>query len=212
MKTTTYLATVLALIIQVMVKGQTPNHQSAASSGKILHDISAKKVSAEQNASPLTELIVLQRQSDSLMTLSLQLREESKTLSESAKKEVLAESYKLYKQSEVMQLRLSRASEKIMKEQFNTNVTGYNALLELSFASEAALSKAILLFSEAQRAMRLAEELREEANALPVISQTLGSMNNAEEKEWIAVKKSGEAINLLRTASVSPLQQGIAVK
>lgn len=207
---TKFFTTALALILGMMIMTGQNTGTSVSSTGKILHDIFALSAETKDPASPAS-LASLQKEAETLMQKAVMIRREATHSID--KKKLLNEAYALYKQSEAKQIELSKATEKIMKEQFNSNVERFNALLQSGNANGATIEYALDLFDQAKRAMRLAGEMREEANALPNISQTLGSMNNAEEKEWIAVQRSGEALNIAGSNNIAkPRTESIAVK
>lgn len=57
------------------------------------------------------------------------------------------------------------------------------------------------LIFDSEKIIRLAKEMREEANAQPSLAAKLGTYGNAEEQEALALSKQVEALQLLEKAT-----------
>lgn len=182
MKTTTYLSTVLALTIQVMVYGQTSGNRTH----KVRMDIMGmQKPAAAMPAclSPeMPELSVLMEQTNSLAMTAQKLKEEAKK----------AEEQLLLKQIEVSTLIAGFHYKK-----FDENRLAIAPLLVQLQEGTYLFTKANGLNSQACYFIKTARELREEANAQLTNEARYGNMTNAEVYEKLALDKQDEVITLL---------------
>ena len=183
MKTLTYLTTLLALSIQVMVNGQTQGNQTHV----IRVDIMGAKEPVKMNYS------------NSNITISItkynQLLEQANSLKINAKK-LKDEALTIEIQSLVKQIEASEMSAKISIQKFEHN----RALISNVFTkipnNAITFIKAQSSNTEAERFMKIAKEMREEANAQFTIQSKIGNMSNAEETEALALDKQTEVLNL----------------
>lgn len=214
MKTRIYLSTLLALIIQVMVNGQTQGNQASGNDnfGMVLryHDEGTKKQFMDGKEIIRDKVVVatvpsaktsgqtLKQQAEDLTIKSKNLREAAQKSSGLTKTELIEESNALYKQAELMFITALELSGVQHKETYNLNKAGLNQLLEKTNASAIAGKQAQCLISDAEMNMRLANEMREEANAMPTSAGKLGSLSNADEKETLALGEQNQALNILK--------------
>jgi hypothetical protein len=195
MKTLTYLPTLLALTIQVMVSGQTQDGQAR----KIRVDIMGPKEPVKMNYTnsnitiSMEEYTQLLEQVNSLKINAKKLRDEA----------IHVEIQSLYKQIEA-----SEISAKISLQTFETNRIIILDLFTRIPKNNTSYTKAQGSYSESERFMKLAKEIREEANAQLTVQAKYGDMTNAEEKEALALNKQEEALDLLK-AQASQLTENV---
>ncbi|HWY10842.1 MAG TPA: hypothetical protein VN026_05945 [Bacteroidia bacterium] len=219
MKTKIYLSTLLALTIQVMVNGQTQGNQASQNKlGVILrhNTFGVNKIEAAQpkivvtkdNVIVKTVLIAnsspslpptLKQQTDDLVLKSNVLREAAQKTNGMTKKELMAEANELYVQAETMLINALEVSGQKNNETYTLNKANINQLLGIVNISAYAGKEAQSLISDASMNIRLATEMREEANAMPTIESKLGSMSNADEKEVLALGDQNQVIHILKT-------------
>lgn len=183
MKTLTYLPTLLALTIQVMVIGQTQGNQAR----KIRVDIMGPKEPVKMNYS------------NSNVTISIkeyeQLLEQAKQLKIDASK-LREEAVSVETQSIIKQIEASEISGKISLQKFEHNkIIILDAFTRVP-KNNTTYTKAHISYTESERFMKMASEMREEANAQLTIQAKYGDMTNAEEKEALALSKQEEVLNL----------------
>lgn len=171
MKTTFTFA--LALTIQVMANGQTPGNQNHM----ILMELSPKSIETEQAQTITVD----------------QLRHEEQQL----KDEISATQKKLLQK----QVAVSRIRSYMAYEVFASN-----NLLIADLAANPSLKTTIIETSSglnclAAQEMKLAKEIREEADAQSTPEAQLAELSNAEEKELLALTKQQEAIRLLKSGA-----------
>ncbi len=214
MKTRIYISALLALTIQVMVNGQTPGNQASKNDNfgmtlkyndegikKPLMDgkeIIQDKVVIATVPSAKTSGQTLKQQADDLSIKSKSLRAAAQKSSGLTKTELIEESNALYKQAEMMFITALELSGVKNKEAYALNKTSLNQLLEKTNISAIAGKQAHSLIADAEMNMRLANEMREEANAMPTTAAKLGSLSNADEKETLALGEQNEALHILK--------------
>jgi len=169
MKTTAYTLTLLALTIQVMVNGQTQDNQTL----KIRIDIAgARSSSAEElktTASSMTDqnLENILKEADDLKDAEQKLKAEVTSIQQKF----------IFKQIEISQLKV-----KLTYEKFDLNKTTINGLLKKPEYKPSVIQKTEALTTEAEDALKMAKEIREEANAQFTPEARLAEMSNAEKK------------------------------
>lgn len=225
MKTQIYLTTLLALIIQVMVNGQTPGSQIQNSRARFLPTLGPSKaqtqmrlaekeqaitVSAPQvtngspqnnvyyNSSSYKELIV---QAEELLSDAKILRNEAENNTGPESENYMKQANILFKQAEANQIKAAEIAGKSNREKYKTNNENLNAILAISKADDYITDKVKELMFEASQYVRFGQEMREEAYAMPTSASKLGSLVNAEEKEALALKNQAKAIETLKSAN-----------
>lgn len=183
MKTLTYLTTLLALTIQVMVNGQTQGNQTR----KIRVDIMGPKEPIKMNyvnsniTLSVTEYNKLVEQANVLKINAKQLRDEALSIEQ---------------QSLVKQIEASELSAQISYTKFEKNremiINVFPRIPKNSIYSNAYHS-----YTESEHFMKMAKEMREEGNAQLSIQAKYGNFSNAEEKEALALSKQEEALDLI---------------
>lgn len=196
MKTTTYLLTVLAIAVQVMVYGQTSGNRTH----KLRMDITGMQkpsAIAPACAGPeLPALSVLMEQASSLAITAQKLKEEAKQ----------AEEQLVLKQIEVSMLMAS-----FHYKQFEENRLTIVPLLDKLPEGTYLYAKVHGLDNQAVYFMRTAREMREEADAQLTNEARYGNMTNAEVYEKLALDRQGEVIGLLSNGATGlPVKEAIA--
>lgn len=198
MKTLTYLTTLLALTIQVMVNGQTPGNQTR----KIRVDIMGPK-------EPIKMSYV-----NSNITLSekeyLQLLEQAKTLKLNAK-QLREEAITIEQLSLVKQVEASELSAQISYSKFEENREIIINVFPQIPQNTITFTKAHHSYTESERYMKIAKEMREEGNAQLTIQAKYGDFSNAEEKEELALQKQQEVLDLFATTYPQLVKQTLVV-
>jgi hypothetical protein len=140
----------------------------------------------------------LQIESKLLVKTYLELIDESKLEKNYLKKEKLVETaIAVFEAFEVKQIDISNVFGRINQVKFEENKATIRLLLFDYKGGLVYEDIARKLSNEADFAMRMATEIREEANRQPSSAAVLGSYSNAEEKEIVALTKQNKAIEIL---------------
>ena len=146
----------------------------------------------------------LLKQADGLLLIEKSLRREAKSKLGAEKTTLINSANELVKQAEQKQIQASEIAGKINVEKFKqNNITLYTLMDNSDNIDERISIVAEDLNSEAKHAIKMAKEMREEAYAQQNNSAKLGTMNNAEEKETVALNKQDAAISLIKNATAS---------
>jgi post-segregation antitoxin (ccd killing protein) len=173
----------LALTIQVMVIGQTQGNQAR----KIRVDIMGPKEPVKMNYAnsnvtiSIKEYELLLEQANQLKVNASKLREEA----------ISAET-----QSTMKRIEASEISGRISLQKFEQNkIIILDAFTRIP-KNNINYTKGTVSYSESERFMKIAKEMREEAYAQLTIQARYGEMINAEEKEALALSKQQEVLSL----------------
>ena len=183
MKTLTILPTLLALTIQVMVIGQTQGNQAR----KIRVDIMGPKEPVKMNYSN-SNITISVKEYEQLLEQANQLKVDAKKLRE--------EAISIETQSIMKHIEASEISGKISLQKFEQNKVTILDLFTRVPKNNLTYTKAHVSYTESERFMKIAKEMREEANAQLTIQAKYGDMTNAEEKEALALNKQQEVLDL----------------
>ncbi len=187
MKTKVYIATLLAVIIQVMVKSQTPaNLAFQADANYVLgyaHFTEAERSEFSMVQDP-SELVL---QSDASAAKAAQLNKEALTKKGIEKDRLLNEAAVWIKKSEVEKLAASELQAYNNRMEFQLTKSAFIQTLKKYDANDGNTIEAKRLLLNAVRSYRLAIELREEAYAQLSNAAILANLQNAEEKETKAL-------------------------
>ena len=202
MKTTLTLIA-MALTIQVMVNGQTPGNQAP---NKKFENLNVGSSLSAYNKSLLTTATLqdakgLQAQAEALQLEEKKLRAQANTKQGQDKAKLIASSNKVAKQIEALQIQASEIYGKFNLETFQFVEEVYAALLKDPNVNDNLIQNSSNLNSQAEQTLKFAKEMRQEAYAMPNNAGKLGTMQNAEEMENLAIAKQKEAINLLNKIS-----------
>ncbi len=184
MKTTAYTLTLLALTIQVMVNGQTQDNQTL----KIRMNITGSSPSLPKDLK-ITATSVTDQNIESIIKEANDLKD--------AEQKLKAEVSSVQQKFILKQIEISQLKAKLAYEKFDLNKTTINGLLKRPEYKPIVIQKTEVLSSEAEDAVKMAKEMREEADAQLTLEARLAEMSNAEEKELLALTKQQQAITLL---------------
>ncbi len=185
MKTSTYLPTLLAISIQILLCGQNQENQTR----KIRVDIMGNKnattqpLSTLQNSTSESSIDLLINQANQLKSNQANLKNE---MIEIEKKSILVDIEIINYQSIANQKNFA-SNKQIISQLFS----------ELKRETEKS-KKATILNSDANRLINIAIEMIEEANAQLTDFAKYGGLTNANQNELLAINKQKEAISLLR--------------
>lgn len=199
MKTLTYLSTLLVLIIQVTVSGQTQDNQT--------HVIRVDIMGAKEP--------VKMQYSNSNITLSEteydQLKNQAQDLKLSAEK-MRHDALLMEEQFFLKQIEASQLSAKISLHKFQENKKTILNLFSKVPSTPSIYQNANTFHAKSEHLMKIALEMREEAAAQFSLQAKLGSMTNAEENEMLALNKQQEALTILQNALLlkSPMQNELS--
>ena len=139
----------------------------------------------------------LESESDSLITLAGEKRQQANLNTGAAKTKLVNVAKQLENASSE---KLMQASEIIRKDNsitYETNAENITALIGAKQAPPEDVAKVRNLLEEANIAFKQGAAMREEANAYNSAGAKLGSISNAEEKELESLNKQKEALDLL---------------
>lgn len=211
MKTKIYLMISAFFVTALQLKSQ---------SGKILNELDPKaKTEKEIKPAPQTagasqktvedkfnlkahsdSLALLQKHTEELNAMSQKIRTDAKAKPESVKKLLILEAGNLEQQSQLTQIAASNLSSRINNYKFNKNKTTIKTYVAKTGEDNVPVYTKNLIF-DSDKIMRLAKEMREEANAQPNVASKLGTMSNADEQEEVALSKQIQALTTLERAS-----------
>jgi hypothetical protein len=189
MKPTVYIPTLLALIIHVMVYGQT--------SETTLQNMNRVSSEVRANERDYTRLV---KAADYYDRSSKKIKDESHGRQAKETELMEAESKDFNQISLLKQIEASELAEKLNAKAFENN----NRTIGLLFAGRSrdvdSRDQANTLVADANKAMNTAILLRMEARQMTNFPAKAGYMGNAEEKEFIALSKQEKAIGVLEKA------------
>ena len=201
---TTFTLIALALTIQVMVKGQTQGNQAPKKSKfenlNVGGSMSAYNKSL-QSTSTLQDAKSYQAKAEELQLSEKKMRAKANTKKGQEKAQLIASANKIAKEVELLQIQASEIYGKFNLETFQFVEEVYTALLKDPNVNDNYINRSEQLRSQAEQTLKLAKEMRQEAYAMPNNAGKLGTMQNAEEMESIALSKQKEAINILNKVS-----------
>ncbi|MDP2388542.1 MAG: hypothetical protein Q8M29_19365 [Bacteroidota bacterium] len=157
-----------------------------------------------RNSSPETKtaslskaemIIYLLKEADELTKKGSQLRNEARIAYGIQKKQFLTAAQKVFDEAFLKQIEASQISGVIANGKFRENQQLINDLLSSNQDKYFLCAQVKNIVTEAERAMKLAAEIREESMALESAAK-LGGFGNAEEKEFVALDKQQEALSL----------------
>lgn len=197
MKTQLQLLTALALIIQVMVNGQTQDSQITQIRKTLISNESAVVNVTYSIKSNTINLLDLVKQAKELSNTSQTFKDAAKTKRGDEKKELLNEALFFEKQFVIKQIEISELLAKQTYQKLYQNRNYISLLMKTIKDDEYTMNLATNLNSEAEKYIRLAKEMREEANAQPNNVSKLGNMTNAEDEEVIALNKQQQIFDII---------------
>jgi hypothetical protein len=197
MKTNFYLPTLLAAIIQVMVSGQTQDNQITQIRKTLISNESAVVNVTYSIRSNSINLLDLVKENEELNTTSQTFKDAAKTKKGDEKKELLNEALFFEKQFVIKQIEISELLAKQTYQKLYQNRNYIGLLMKTIKDDEYTTNLANNLNSEAEKFIRMAKEMREEANAQPNNASKLGNLTNAEDEEVLALNKQQQVFDII---------------
>ncbi len=197
MKTNFYLPTLLAVIIQVMVSGQTQDNQITQIRKTLISNESAVINVTYSIRSNSINLLDLVKETEELNTTSQTFKDAAKTKKGDEKKELLNEALFFEKQFVIKQIEISELLAKQTYQKLYQNRNYIGLLMKTIKDDEYTTNLANNLNSEAEKFIRMAKEMREEANAQPNNASKLGNLTNAEDEEVLALNKQQQVFDII---------------
>lgn len=201
MKTNIYLPTVLAVIIQAMVNGQTAGNQTSQINKTLITTESSVvnvTYSMKSNTVNLTDLL---KQAAELNTTTQSLKNAAKTKRGDEKKELTTEALFFEKQLVNKQIEISELQAKQTYQKLYQNRNYISVLMKTIKDDEYTINLVSTLNTDAEKCIRMAKEMREEANAQPNNISKLGNMTNAEDEEVVALNKQQQVFDIIERIS-----------
>jgi hypothetical protein len=201
MKTNFYLPTVLAVIIQVMVNGQTAGNQTSQINKTLIYNESSVvnvTYSMKSNSVSLSDLL---KQVTELNTTTQSLKAAAKTKRGDERRELITEAIFFEKQLVNKQIELSEFLAKQTYQKLYQNRNYITLLMKTIKDDEYTANLVATLNSDAEKCIRMAKEMREEAYAQPNNVTKLGNMTNAEDEETIALNKQQQVFDIIERIS-----------
>jgi hypothetical protein len=197
MKTNFYLPTLLAVIIQVMVSGQTQDNQITQIRKTLISNESAVVNVTYSIKSNSINLLDLVKEAKELNNTSQTFKDAAKTKNGDEKKELLNEALFFEKQFVIKQIEISEILAKQTYQKLYQNRNYIGLLMKTIINDEYTTNLANNLNSEAEKFIRMAKEMREEANAQPNNVSKLGNLTNAEDEEVVALNKQQQVFDII---------------
>lgn len=197
MKTNFYLPTLLAVIIQVMVSGQTQDNQITQIRKTLISNESAVVNVTYSIRSNSINLLDLVKETEELNTTSQTFKDAAKIKKGVEKKELLNEALFFEKQFVIKQIEISELLAKQTYQKLYQNRNYIGLLMKTIKDDEYTTNLANSLNSEAEKFIRMAKEMREEANAQPNNASKLGNLTNAEDEEVLALNKQQQVFDII---------------
>lgn len=187
---TTFIPTLLALIIHAMVNGQS---LSIRENGK----------SKEKNENVIGDYSRLVKAAEYYDSHSRKIKDESKGRQQLETAMMIEEADELKINALLKELDAAKLAARINQKAFEQNNKTIRLLAAIGIKDIDSKDLANNLVSDANTAMNSAKQLRKEARGLLSVQAQLGYMGNAEEKEFVALRKQEKAINVLEKASMA---------
>ena len=197
MKTNLYLPTLLAVIIQVMVNGQTPGNQITQIRKTLISTESSIVNVTYTMKSTALELPALLKQAKELNITMQEFKHAAKIKTGDEKKELTIEARFFEKLFVLKQIEISELLAKDTYQKLYQNRNYISVLLKTIKDDDYTTNLAVNLNSEAEKCIRMAKEMREEAYSQATNIAKLGNMTNAEDEEVIALNKQQQVFDII---------------
>lgn len=168
--------------------------------GKTVPDnLSAEDPTTVKNAniSGESERNDLLKLAEALAYQSRRLKREAESKTGNEKDQLLAEAAQFERNCLLKQIEASEIFGTISQIRFNSNKETIQKLLLDSKPEESKVSRTRVLIQSSEKNMQIAKALRQESRLTAGLEAKLGQMNNAEEKEVLALGEQSQAITLL---------------
>lgn len=197
MKTKMFILTALALIIQVVVKSQTPANLAFQHDKNFVLGYANYTEEERREFSTVDDPSVLLIQADELSARAKKLKNEANLKKGEEQKRLLTTANDFLKKADTKKLAAAellaynnRMEFKLLKLSLMKSLGNYDQ-------DDSTVVQAKSLLLAAVRSYRFATELREEAYAQRTIAAVLANLHNAEERENMAMIKIVQAMQLL---------------
>lgn len=205
MKTNVFILALLAISVLGTAQGQTPANQAFQANKHYVLGYAHYTDAERREFSRIEDPTELTLRADDLSRRAVQTHQLSLRRNGEERDRLVREVAELQQKAAVYQLAAAELAAFNTREEFNMSRASFKALLEASKQNQVITIKAATLYAAAVKSYRMATEMREEAYALPSINATLGNLHNAEEKEFFAMIKINEAIQVLRESPAPAL-------
>jgi len=217
MKTRIYLVSIMAFTLGITFNAQT-NSPPAAKTEQLTHSSADNKrillrlggktvpdnLSAENPMAVKTANISGESDRNDLLKLAEALSYQARRLKKEAdaktgneKNTLLAEAAQYEKNCLLKQIKASEIFGTISQVKFNSNKETIIKLMDVTKPEENKMTRTRALIVSSEKNMQFAKELRQESYTLPNLEARLGTLNNAEEKELLALGEQSQVIELL---------------
>jgi hypothetical protein len=139
----------------------------------------------------------LVKETEELNTTSQTFKDAAKIKKGVEKKELLNEALFFEKQFVIKQIEISELLAKQTYQKLYQNRNYIGLLMKTIKDDEYTTNLANSLNSEAEKFIRMAKEMREEANAQPNNASKLGNLTNAEDEEVLALNKQQQVFDII---------------
>jgi len=197
MKTNLYFPTLLALTIQVMVNGQTQDNQITQVRKTLINtESSIVNVTYSMKANTIDFLDLL-KQAKELNATTQAFKNAAKSKHGDVKRELTIEALFFEKQFVLKQIEISELLAKETYQKLYLNRNYINVLIKTIKNDDYTSNLALTLNSDAEKFIKMAKEMREEANAQPNHVSKLGNITNAEDQEELALNKQQQVFDII---------------
>ncbi len=196
MKTNLYLPTMLAVIIHAVVFGQSGNQITQIRKTLISQESKIITVTYSTKSVAL-ELNELLKEAKELNLTALAFKNAAKTKRGDEKKELNIEALFFEKQFVLKQIEISELLAKDTYQKLYQNRNYINVLLKIIKNDDVTTALAVSLNTEAEKCIRMAKEMREEAYAQANVVSKLGNLSNAEDEEVVALNKQQQVFDII---------------
>ncbi|CAN5332651.1 hypothetical protein BH10BAC1_BH10BAC1_17920 [soil metagenome] len=201
MKTKMFILTALALIIQVVVKSQTPANLAFQHDKNFVLGYANYTEEERREFSGVDDPSVLLIQADELVARAKKIKIEASLKKGEEQKRLIATATEYFQKAEIKKLAASELLAYNNRIEFKLLKASLFKMLVEYDQSDSTVIQAKKILLGAVRSYRFATELREEAYAQRTISAMLANLHNAEERESMAIIKIVQSMQLLEKVS-----------
>lgn len=216
MKTIIYIQTLLAITLNLTVKSQNTAEPNVKTEKVNLHVVQHSKTQPKHKILPVlgsvnktTDITVsapavlsfneLKQKAENLIQQSQLITENALKFKDDNRIMQLEIALQLQKEAYTFQQKALEISLQNALADFNFNKIEFFSLIKTLTNSNSIVDYCKLKHAEAESDFSIAKEMLQEAYAMPTLAGRVGTMVNAEEKEYLALKKQSEAIEKLKS-------------
>lgn len=197
MKTKTFILTLLALIIHVMVTSQTPANLAFQHDKNFVLGYANYTEAERREFSMIDDPSILIIQSDDLVSRAKKMKKEASLTRGEEQKRLIENAEELLKQANTKKLAAAELLAYNNRIEFKLLKSSFIDMLENYDPNDSTVIRAKSLLLSAVRSYRFATELREEAYAQRTIPSILANLHNAEERESLAIVNLVQAMQMI---------------